>query len=59
MWSEDLKGWWQMAVVFAAGFAVLFVVAVVAGSVWTLWSCPGFVDGYGFAQRGVLWCFLS
>ncbi len=25
-----------MAVVFAAGFAVLFVVAVVAGSVWTL-----------------------
>ncbi len=23
------------------------------------WSCPGFVDGYGFAQRGVLWCFLS
>jgi len=36
MWSEDLKGWWQMAVVFAAGFAVLFVVAVVAGSVWLI-----------------------
>ncbi len=24
-----------------------------------IWSCPGFVDGYGFAQRGMLWCFLS
>ena len=23
------------------------------------WSCPGFVDGYGIAQRGGLWCFLS
>ena len=23
------------------------------------WDCPGFVDGYGIAQRGGLWCFLS
>jgi len=49
MWSEDLKGWWQMAVVFAAGFAVLFVVAVVAGSVWTLflWGVTSIGIGCG------------